>query len=186
MLLDEEISHVPVHFNILTQKYTTEKVWPHTHISNVMFRMGILTHCLFLYSSWGDKPGALSLSSISIACRCIQLVDVEKVFLYKPQDIKVYFLPSVFYKHHNIPEAVFCKTNAALLFFSPQCCCRGIPCTPALLTGPHSETVHCRSQGGPVQFLASGCRLDASHDPSSSEHLTSRVTVPLSPHFAGH
>lgn len=61
-----------------------------------------------------------------------------------------------------------------------------LDCSSMKLTGPHMETVHWRSQGGPVQFLDDGGRVVSSHGLNSSEHLTSRVTKLLWPHFAGH
>lgn len=54
------------------------------------------------------------------------------------------------------------------------------------LTGPHSDTVHWRSQGGPVQFLTFGGFVVGSHGRVSSEQRTSRVTWALRPHLAGH
>lgn len=61
-----------------------------------------------------------------------------------------------------------------------------LDCSSMKLTGPHMETVHWRSQGGPVQFLDDGGRVVSSHGLTSSEHLTSRVIKPLWPHVAGH
>lgn len=54
------------------------------------------------------------------------------------------------------------------------------------LTGPHSDMVQWRSQGGPVQFLMFGGLVIGSHGLVSSEHRTSRVTWALRPHLAGH
>lgn len=54
------------------------------------------------------------------------------------------------------------------------------------LTGPQSETVHWRSQGGPVQFFSARGRALASHSFSSSEQRMSRVTTLRSPHRAEH
>lgn len=54
------------------------------------------------------------------------------------------------------------------------------------LTGPHSDTVHWRSQGGPVQFLTFGGWVMGSQGLVSSEQRTSRVTWALRPHLAGH
>lgn len=54
------------------------------------------------------------------------------------------------------------------------------------LTGPHSDTVQWRSQGGPVQFLMFGGLVIGSHGLVSSEQRTSRVTWAFRPHLAGH
>lgn len=54
------------------------------------------------------------------------------------------------------------------------------------LTGPHSDTVQWRSQGGPVQFLMFAGLVIGSHGLVSSEQRTSRVTWALRPHLAGH
>lgn len=54
------------------------------------------------------------------------------------------------------------------------------------LTGPHSDMVQWRSQGGPVQFLMFGGLVIGSHGLVSSEHRTSRVTWALRPHLARH
>lgn len=58
--------------------------------------------------------------------------------------------------------------------------------TTHILTGPHSDMVQWRSQGGPVQFLMFGGLAIGSHGLVSSEHRTSRVTWALRPHLAGH
>lgn len=54
------------------------------------------------------------------------------------------------------------------------------------LTGPQSETVHCRSQGGPVQFFSPTGLVLGSHSFSSSEQRMSLVTTLRSPHLAVH
>lgn len=54
------------------------------------------------------------------------------------------------------------------------------------LTGPQSETVHWRSQGGPVQFFSPTGRVLGSHSFSSSEQRMSLVTTLRSPHLAVH
>lgn len=54
------------------------------------------------------------------------------------------------------------------------------------LTGPQSETVHWRSQGGPVQFFSPTGLVLGSHSFSSSEQRMSLVTTLRSPHLAVH
>lgn len=57
---------------------------------------------------------------------------------------------------------------------------------PHTLTGPQSETVHWRSQGGPVQFFSPTGRVLGSQSSSSSEQRMSLVTTLRSPHLAVH
>lgn len=57
---------------------------------------------------------------------------------------------------------------------------------PRALTGPQSDTVHCRSHGGPVQFFSARGRALASHSFSSSEQRMSLVTTLRSPQRAEH
>lgn len=54
------------------------------------------------------------------------------------------------------------------------------------LTGPQSDTVHCRSHGGPVQFFSARGRALASQSFSSSEQRMSLVTTLRSPQRAEH
>lgn len=60
------------------------------------------------------------------------------------------------------------------------------PCPESSLTGPQSETVHWRSQGGPVQFFSPTGLVLGSHSFSSSEQRMSLVTTLRSPHLAVH
>lgn len=60
------------------------------------------------------------------------------------------------------------------------------PCPESALTGPQSETVHWRSQGGPVQFFSPTGLVLGSHSFSSSEQRMSLVTTLRSPHLAVH
>ena len=62
----------------------------------------------------------------------------------------------------------------------------GQPPEHPALTGPQSETVHWRSQGGPVQSFSPTGLVLGSHSFSSSEQRMSRVTTLRSPHLAVH
>lgn len=63
---------------------------------------------------------------------------------------------------------------------------RSLRRSPRALTGPQSDTVHCRSHGGPVQFFSARGRALASQSFSSSEQRMSLVTTLRSPQRAEH
>lgn len=71
------------------------------------------------------------------------------------------------------------------LAWSPRHPWKHAPRGPAL-TGPQSETVHWRSQGGPVQSFSPTGLVLGSHSFSSWEQRMSLVTTLRSPHLAVH